>query len=209
MKKLLVFIGSLLLISVLVVSIRYSLKYVHWFAKSGGYIALYDQTDNYPFNQADNDLVNANWKSLATDDALDGDIRNWPDAKELFVYRNKDTIWFALALHNNLDINEPMMSLAIQNDQGRDWYGTVDDFKYKEMISAGYFRKGDKYYGYNFLDQETGTNDLRYDLVSNTLYLGVPVAQFEQFSGKTFVASVGSKGLWNDDFEEPIGLEME
>lgn len=208
MKKLLLIIFTSILLIGLFVTSKYTLKYVHWLAKSGGYTELYVQTDKHEFNSAESSLIDAQWASIGVDSSEDGDIPNWPDAKELLVYHAKDTVWLALSLHNNLDINEPMISLAVQNDEGRDWYGSVDNFKYKEMISAGYFRKGNSYYGYNRIDNQKGVCTLKYDLASNTLFLGLPVNLIEKFKDKTFVASVGQKALWNDDFEDPFKFSL-
>lgn len=200
MKKILKYFMLILLIGALVFTSRYAGEYMHWSTKSVGYPGLYEQTDRYAFLSADSNLLHAKWEFLAKDGKGDGDLMNWPDAKELHVYKGADTIWLAYALHNDININDPMVSVAIEEEGGKDWYGTVD-FLYRAMISTGYYRKGDQYFGYNFLGEKKGLCSFRYSLANNTLYIGIPKKEVLEFKGRRFVASVGQRSYWNDDYD--------
>ncbi len=206
MKRILLIALIVILVAGLVFTSKYAIKYAHWSTKSLGYPGLYKQTDRYSFLPLDSVLVNSTWELLAMDSAGDGDLLNWPDVKALHVYRGIDTIWLAYSLHNDIDINAPMVSIALHSDEGRDWYGTLD-LKYKGMISTGYYRKGDQYYGYNFLIDEKGICSFKYNMAKNALYMGIPKARAQEFKGKKFVASVGLKSYWNDDVDQLIDFD--
>jgi hypothetical protein len=179
---------------------------MHWYAKSPGYRGLYQQTEYYQFTSAPSFLVeNADWEKISSDQPNDGDIPNWSDVKSLWALLHQDTIWFKYELHNHVDINEPMVSIALDSDgdpgNGNSWYGTVSDFNYDIIVTAGYTREGENYKGYNFLGDKTGVCVLSYDLVSNCYFLGIQYEDIERYEGARFVASVGNKGLWNDDVD--------
>lgn len=184
----------------------YTLKYIHWQTKSHGYPELYNIENQYSFDQLDNRLLELKgWSRIEEDKKGDGDIMNWPDAKELYALIYNDTIWFRYILHNNININEPMVSIALGNSTSeKKWYGSVANYKYSEMISVGYVRKGDKYFGYNLSRDKNGICMLKYDLKSNSLILAVPKKELQTY--ESIVASVGCKGLWNDDFDGIINI---
>ena len=92
-----------------------------------------------------------------------------------------------------------MVSIAFEDLDGESWYGT-ESFKYGEIIATGYLRKGNIYVGYNFVGDEKGVLSLKYDLGSNSFFLGIPKRYLNRFANKRFVASVGYKGFWNDDY---------
>ncbi len=139
-------------------SAKYGLRYMNWYAKSKGYPGLYEKTDNYSFVQAPDYITkNLKWEILTSDFEKDGDLPNWPDADKLYISHTKDTLWIRFTLHNNLDINEPMISLAFEDENGKNWYGTVKDFTYSDMITAGYYRNENNYYGYNFIADSKGS----------------------------------------------------
>lgn len=196
-------------IIMLVISIPaavYTLKYIHWYTKSQGYPGLYQQEEYYHFGPAPALLLNnSNWAKIVTDSRGDGDIPNWSDAKSLSQLQYNDTLWFKYELHNNIDINEPMVSLALDIDgnpnNGTSWYGTTPNFNYDIIIAAGYVREGIKYKGYNFIDKKVGFCKLYYALETNSFLLGIPILHIKEFEGSRFVASAGNKGLWNDDFD--------
>ncbi|NER15272.1 hypothetical protein GWK08_17580 [Leptobacterium flavescens] len=194
----------IILIGILGVTCYYTLKYMHWYSKSHGYGELYQIEDEYPFEPLpDRLLADSSWINIAKDTKGDGDILNWPDAKELSVLHSKDTIWVKFTLFNNIDINEPMVSLAIEDkENGRDWYGSVKDYKYGDIIATGYVRKGSSYFGYNFVQDKKGACKLYYQLPQNSLVIGIPRVYLEKYKNKRFVASVGHKALWNDDFKD-------
>lgn len=149
-------------------------------------------------------MKSSNWTNIASDPQFDGDIPNWPDAKSMDILNSGDTLWIKYDLYNNIDINEPMISIALDVDgnpnNGSSWYGTASDFSYDLMITAGYVREGIKYKGYNFIGPKVGLCTFLYDLENNCYFLGLPVEHIQEFEGARFVASVGNKGLWNDDF---------
>lgn len=146
-------IGLLLLICI--PSVYYSLYYMHWYTKSQGYGGLYQQQEYYQFELAPSALKESDWRQVVSDQKSDGDIPSWPDAKSLAILQANDTLWFRYELHNNIDINEPMISLALDVDgnpnNGSSWYGTASNFSYDMMITAGYVREGTNYKGYNFI----------------------------------------------------------
>lgn len=205
-KKIIRSLIFVLLISGLIYTSKYSLRYMHWKTKSNGYPDLYNQTDMYSFSLVNVALKNAQWKQLGTDVKNDGDIPNWSDLKELSFLATEDTIWIRFTLHNYLDINEPMVSIALEKENGNNWYGTVD-FNYEGIISAGYYRDKEQYFGYNFAPDQKGICLLKYDLSSNSLFLGIPTEILKEYADRNFVASVGLKGLWNDDLDSLIPME--
>ncbi len=205
-KRIVLSAFSVLLISGLIYTSKYSLRYMHWSTKSNGYPDLYNQTDSYSFSPVNVVLKNAHWQQIGTDVMKDGDIPNWPDLKELSVVATEDSIWIRFTLHNYLDLNEPMVSIAFEKENGNNWYGTVD-FNYQEIISAGYYRDKDQYFGYNFAPDKKGICSLKYDLNSNSLFLGIPSETLKKYADRNFVASVGNKGLWNDDLDSLIPME--
>ncbi len=197
---------AIIMLVVSVPAIIYALKYMHWHTKSQGYPGLYQQKQYYQFESAPTQLLNhSNWEEIATDSQNDGDIPNWSDVKSLFQLQYEDTLWFKFDHYNNIDINEPMASLALDVDDdpnnGSSWYGTVPDFNYDIIISAGYVREGSKYKGYNFIDTKVGFCSLYYALETNSFFLGIPIEQIREFEGAKFVASTGNKGFWNDDLD--------
>ena len=195
---------ALALILISIPSIYYTLKYMHWITKSKGYPAIYDKEESYDFLPAGDYLIESDvWTEIDSDIENDGDIPNFADAKKLSQYFLNDTIWFKYDLHNNIDINNAMVTLALDIDNnpsnGTKWYGTIDKFNYDIIIGVGYVREGLKYRGYNFIDDKVGHCIYRYVLDSNSLLLGIPKSYIKQFRGSKYVASVGNKGLWNDD----------
>lgn len=203
-KKIITILFCTLLILLLIVTIPYTMRYLHWYSKSQGYSELYELENIYSFKAIPNKLAtNIDWVKIAEDEKNDGDLPNWPDAKELSVLNINDTIWIKFSLYNNININEPMVSLAIEEKEGgKNWYGSVKKFDYGAIIAAGYVRKADKYSGYNFIQDKKGVCKLYYQLSSNSLFLGIPRLHLEYYQNKRFVASVGQKALWNDDFDK-------
>lgn len=195
------------LIGLLLFTAKNAFRYIHWKTKSQGYPGLYEQTDEYSFTPVRVGLAETNWNVLAEDSNGDGELPNWPDAKSLSYIKSNDTLWFKAVLHNYLNLNEPVSSIAISGTEGQDWYGTVDDFYYESMISVGYRREGAAYFGYNFIDDQKGVCSFHYDLTNNSLFLGLPLKYLDQFKEKQFVFSVGQKGYWNDDFDQVLSLE--
>ncbi len=191
----------------LAITSLYTLKYIHWNTKSGGYPKLYQNENEYSFDKIDDRFLELKgWLSIIKDKQGDGDIINWPDAKELYALVYNDTIWFRYSLYNNIDINEPAVSIALaEKTSKKKWYGSIKNYKYSQMISVGYFRKGDKYFGFNFSKDKKGVCSLGYNLKSNSLILAV--AKKELLGYEYIVASVGSKGLWNDDFDGVINIK--
>ena len=184
----------------------YSLKYMNWYVKSQGYPGLYEQENYYQLISANSDLVeNANWSEISSDESNDGDIPNWSDVKTLSTLLYQDTLWVKYELYNNIDINEPMVSLALDIDgdpnNGKDWYGTTSDFNYDIIITAGYTRVGEHYKGYNFAGDIGGQSVLSYHFATNCYFLGIPNDIIKEYEDSRFVASVGNKGLWNDDVD--------
>lgn len=178
---------------------------MHWHTKSQGCGGLYLQMNYYQLESAPSLLIDSSdCTKIASDPQNDGDIPNWSDAKSLSILRSNDTLWFKYELHNNIDINEPMISIALDVDgdlnNGNNWYGTTSDFAYDIMIAVVYVREGTKYKGYNFIDNNIGTCTFLYNLESNSYFLGLPMEHIQGFEGARFVASVGNMGLWNDDF---------
>ena len=195
-------IGLLLLICI--PSVYYSLHYMHWYSQSHGYDDLYLQKEYYQLELAPTLLIeSSNWTRIASDPQDDGGIRNWSDAMTLSMLQSNDTLWVRYDLYNNIDINEPMISLALDVDgdpnNGINWHGTTSNFGYDMMIATGYVREGTNYKGYNFIDKNIGACTFLYDLENNSYFLGLPMKDIQKFEGARFVASVGNKGLWNDD----------
>ncbi len=197
-------LAVIVLLGVVVYLLPYKRDYMYWELKSKGYPDLYRQLEEYSFTQAPKKLTDSfEWVVIATDEKGDGDIPNWPDAKELSMLVNADTLWFRYTTYNNIDLNEPMVSIALyhsKNQQASPWYGTIQ-FNYNEMIAVGYFRENLRYKGYNMLAGEKGVCRLQYDIESNSLFLGVPTNLMVRYQGIEFIASIGLKGLWNDDFD--------
>lgn len=194
-----------LLIVAMIPMTKYSLSYMHWLTKAKGYPGLYEQTNYYTFNQASEFLIlHDQWQIITNDPKGDGDIPNWHDAKSLSLLTLNDTLWVRFRSYNNIDINEPMITLAIESPKGNSWYGTVDNFKYDKMITTGYTREGTSYKGYNYIGDTHGICTMQYDIEGNAFYLGIPMRSLKQFDQIRFVASIGNKGLWNDDFGNKV-----
>ena len=202
--KVIVKIIALALIFISVPSIYYTLKYMHWITKSKGYPSIYDKEEYYDFLPAPEYLIQSGlWTEVDSDIENDGDVPNYADVGKLSQYFLNDTVWFKFDLYNNIDINNAMVTLAMDIDNnpsnGTKWYGTIDNFNYDLLIGVGYVREGSKYKGFNFIDNEIGFCSFHYILDSNSLLLGIPLSHITQSKDSKYVASVGNKGLWNDD----------
>jgi len=206
-KHVIVLISFLVIVTLLLIpATYYSLQYMNWKSMSQGYPELYQQAEYYELAAAPSYLIESpEWKKISSDAENDGVVPNWSDVKSLQSLSHGDTLWFRYELYNHIDLNEPMVSLALDIDNdpnnGTDWYGTTPDFYFDKIIAAGYTREGVNYKGYNFFGDKKGVCVLSYDLASDCYFLGIAHETIKDYKGARFVAAVGNKALWNDDVD--------
>ncbi|HSS18891.1 MAG TPA: nuclear transport factor 2 family protein [Pyrinomonadaceae bacterium] len=162
------------------------------------------------------------WVKLADDAEGDGRVKQSADGKAFFYFfdRAMDMLWFRFDLYNDIDIDAPAVSVAIDTDanqsSGTNWYGANSTFKFEKIVSVGPTqRQGDKYVGYNGITNEKGvlernwTNEKKeivtfyFDRESRSYFMGIKRSDIDPSLVKiNLIGSVGENALWNDDIGE-------
>ena len=159
------------------------------------------------------------WIKLLDDKSDDGDRKQSADGKEFYYFfdQKTDLLWFRFDLFNQINTENPAVSVAIDvdNDQnnGINWYGTNSKFKFEKMISVGPTKKQeDKFIGYNgitnqegvreqnWINEKSGNIKFFFDKESNAYFIGVSRRDIDVNLKKfNVIGSVGQNALWNDD----------
>ncbi len=169
--------------------------------------------------QATQTLKDLDWFLLLEDSEGDGRMKNWGDGKALYYFLedSKGFIWFRFELYNEIDTENPAISLSFDLDDNQDsglsWYGTNSGFIVDKMVSVGpMIRKLNEYIGYNgitnaagmaeqkWINDKQGNIDFYFDEESKSYFVGFNVNDLPPGRDKIrVIGSVGNNATWNDD----------